>query len=58
MNKQLKPFMNIISKLYLLGYTKYPICLHEQEEIDVKDIVEYNDTVFMYLQTCGRSQGK
>jgi hypothetical protein len=55
MSKELKPFINIVGRLYLQGYTKYPLCKHEQEEVDAKDVANYFATRIMHIQTCSRS---
>ena len=55
MNKELRPFINIVARLYLQGYTKYPLCKHEQEEVNAKDVVNYFATRIMHIQTDSRS---
>ena len=53
MPKELKPFTSLVAKLYLnYGYTKYPLCLSEQEEIDAKEVVSHVYDYIMYLQSC------
>ena len=53
MPEQLKPFTSLVAKLYLnYGYTKYPLCLSKQEEIDVKKAVSIMYDYIMQLQSC------
>jgi len=53
MPEKLKPFMSLIAKLYLnYGYKHYPLCLYEQEEINVKEVVNHVNDYIMFLQSC------
>lgn len=59
MNKELRPFIHIVSMLYIkYGYKEYPLCKYEQEEVNAKDIVDYVATNIMHIQTRYRPQGK
>lgn len=53
MPEKLKPFICIVAKLYInYGYKHYPLCRYEQEEIDVKEVVNYVNDYIMHLQSC------
>jgi hypothetical protein len=55
MLKELKPFMHIVSKLYVkYGYKDYPLCRYEQERIDVKEVANYINAHIMQLSTNNR----
>ena len=59
MPKEYRPFIHIISQLYLKhGFREYPLCKYEQEEIDAKPIIDYISTYILHLQTDSRSQGQ
>lgn len=56
MPKDLKPFIHIVSNLYMKhGYKEYPLCKFQQEEVDAKVISNYISDYIMRIQTCGRS---
>ena len=53
MPDQLKQFTSLVAKLYLnYGYTKYPLCLSEQEEIDAKEVVSHVYDYIMLISPC------
>ena len=62
MLKELKPFMHIVSKLYVKhGEEYYPTCIIEwdkktikQEKLDVKEVVNYVNAHIMQLPTDNR----
>ena len=52
MKKEMKPFIHLITKMYVkYGVDRYPICTQQQEDINVSDIIGYTTGHILQLQT-------
>ena len=57
MKHEQKEFIHLIAKCYIKGgEDKFPLCVHDQEEIDVSDIINYTTSHILQLQTHLRQQ--